>query len=156
VASGASSLRAIVGGPADPVGRGREETRVPKFLLVKHYRGGPQPHHPYPPMGEWAPQDVEAHMAFLRHVRETLTRSGEFVDSRALKPGRTWVRWGGPDAPPVTTEGPDEEHSDLVAGWYLIDVASHERALEVAAYVSSEPGPGGEPIYEWIDVREVY
>jgi hypothetical protein len=21
--------------------------------------------------------------------------------------------------------------------------------------VSSEPGPGGEPLYEWIDVREV-
>ena len=29
------------------------------------------------------------------------------------------------------------------------------RAVELAAYVSSEPGPGGEPLYEWIDVREV-
>jgi hypothetical protein len=27
--------------------------------------------------------------------------------------------------------------------------------VELAAYVSSEPGPGGEPLYEWIDVREV-
>jgi hypothetical protein len=26
---------------------------------------------------------------------------------------------------------------------------------ELAAYVSSEPGSGGEPLYEWIDVREV-
>ena len=26
---------------------------------------------------------------------------------------------------------------------------------ELAAYVSSEPGPGGKPLYEWIDVREV-
>src|ERR671914_2716072 len=42
-----------------------------------------------------------------------------------------------------------------VAGWWLIDVESHERAVELAAYVSSEPGPGGEPLYEWIDVREV-
>jgi hypothetical protein len=32
---------------------------------------------------------------------------------------------------------------------------SHERAAGVAAYVSSEPGPGGEPLYEWIDIREV-
>ena len=31
----------------------------------------------------------------------------------------------------------------------------HERALELAAYVSSEPGPGGESLYEWIDVREI-
>ena len=36
----------------------------------------------------------------------------------------------------------------------MIDVESHERALE-AGYVSSEPGPGGEPLYEWIDVREI-
>ena len=37
----------------------------------------------------------------------------------------------------------------------MIDVESHERAVELAAYVSSEPGPRGEPMYEWIDVREV-
>ena len=37
----------------------------------------------------------------------------------------------------------------------MIDVDSRERALEVAALASSEPGPGGEPLYEWIDVREV-
>ena len=37
--------------------------------------------------------------------------------------------------------------------WSIVE--SHERAVELAAYVSSEPGPGGEPLYEWIDVREV-
>ena len=37
----------------------------------------------------------------------------------------------------------------------MIDVESRERAIELAAYVSSEPGPGGTPLYEWIDVREV-
>jgi hypothetical protein len=42
-----------------------------------------------------------------------------------------------------------------VAGFYMVDVDSRERALEIAAYISSEPGPGGTPLYEWIDVREV-
>ena len=28
-------------------------------------------------------------------------------------------------------------------------------AVELAAYISSVPGPGSEPLYEWIDVREV-
>ena len=37
-------------------------------------------------------------------------------------PARTWVRYGGPDAAPVTTDGPLPETSDLVAGWYMIDV----------------------------------
>ena len=62
---------------------------------------------------------------------------------------------GGPDAAPVTTDGPLPETSDLIAGWYMIDVDSRERALELAAYVSSEPGPGGTPQYEWIDVRKI-
>jgi len=84
-----------------------------------------------------------------------LEENGEYVDVQALTPARTWVRHGGPDAAPVTSDGPLPETSDLVAGWYMIDVESHERAVERAAYVSSEPGPGGEPLYEWIDVREV-
>ena len=57
---------------------------------------------------------------------------------------------------PYTADKPPlPETSDLVAGWYMIDVDSYERAVELAAYVSSEPGPGGTPLYEWIDVREV-
>lgn len=128
---------------------------MPHYLLLKHYRGGPQPHRPVPPMDQWAPEDVEAHMAFLGHVNEMLQESGEWVGAAGLLPARTWVRYGGPDAAPVTTDGPSAETSDLVAGWYMVDVASYERAVEIAAYVSSEPGPGGTPLYEWIDVREL-
>jgi hypothetical protein len=129
---------------------------MPKYLLLKHYRhAGPAPHRPAPPMDQWAPEDVEAHMAFQRHVIDVLTENGEYVDAQALTTARTWVRYGGPDAAPVTTDGPHPETSELVAGWFMIDVDSRERALEVAAYVSSEPGFGGEPMYEWIDVREI-
>jgi len=94
-------------------------------------------------------------MAFQHHVSELLEENGEYVDARALTPSRIWVRYGGPDAAPVTTDGPHPETSDLVAGWYMIDVETYERALEVAAFVSGGPGPGGEPMYEWIDVREI-
>jgi hypothetical protein len=128
---------------------------MPKYLLLKHYRGGPEPHHPFPPLDQWAPEDVDAHMTFLRGVGDMLRESGEYVDVRALTPRQTWVRYGGPDAAPVTTEGPLPETSDLVAGWYMVDVASYERALEIAAHISSEPGPGGGPLHEWIDVREI-
>ena len=106
---------------------------MPKYLLLKHYRGGPEPHRPVPPMDQWAAQDVEAHIAFLRHVSELLEENGEYVDAQALTPARTWVRYGGPDAAPVTTDGPHPETSDLIAGWYMIDVESHERALRARA-----------------------
>ena len=62
---------------------------MPKYLLLKHYRGGPQPHHPFPPMDQWAPEDVEAHMAFQRHVIELLQENGEYVDAQALTPTRS-------------------------------------------------------------------
>ena len=128
---------------------------MPKFLLLKHYRGGPEQHVPFPPMDQWDPADVEAHMAFLKNVNQSLQESGELIDVAALTPARTWVRYGGADAAPVTTDGPHPETSDLIAGWYLLDVETRERALEIAALISSEPGPGGEPLHEWIDVREV-
>jgi hypothetical protein len=128
---------------------------MPKYLLLKHYRGGPEPHHPFPPMDQWAPEDVEAHFAFQRQVIEMLKESGEHVGVEGLTPERTWVRYGGEGAAPVTTDGPHPETSELIAGWFMVDVESRERALEIAAYVSSEPGPGGEPLCEWIDVREV-
>ena len=117
---------------------------MPKYLLLKHYRGGPEPHHPFPPMDQWAPEDVEAHFAFLRHVSELLEENGEYVDAQALTPAQTWVRYGGPDAAPVTTDGPLPETSDLVAGWYMIDVESHERARRARGLhlLRARPGRG--------------
>ena len=128
---------------------------MPKDLILKHYRGGPEPHHPFPTMDKWAPEDVEAHIAFQHHVNDMLSENGEFVDAQGLAPTRTWVRYGGPDAAPVTTDGPHPETSDLIAGYFMVDVDSYDRVLEIAAYISSEPGPGGAPLYEWLDIREV-
>src|SRR3712207_8027073 len=55
------------------------------ILLLKHCRGGPEPHHPFPPMDQWAPEDVEAHMAFQRHVTELL-RSEERRVGKECRP----------------------------------------------------------------------
>lgn len=128
---------------------------MPKYLLLKHYTGGPQHHPNFAPMSDWSVDDINAHMAFQRHVGELLRQSGEFVDVQALGPGGTFVRYGGPDAAPVTTDGPFPETKDLVAGWFMIDVESEARALEIASYLSSAPGKAGEPVYEWIEVRPV-
>ena len=128
---------------------------MPKYLLLKHYRGGPELPFPFPPMPERDPADVDAHMAFLGHVNDLLKETGEWIDAQALSMDQEWVRYGGPDAAPVRSAGPHPETSDLVAGWYAIDVESYDRAVELAAYVSSEPGPGGKPLYEWIQDRQI-
>jgi hypothetical protein len=68
-------------------------------------------------------------MAFQRHVSELLQESGEYVDVQALTPARMWVRYGGPDAAPVTTDGPHPETSDLIAGWYTLKATPVPRRL---------------------------
>jgi hypothetical protein len=50
---------------------------MPKDLLLTHDRGGPEQYRPSPPLDRWAPQDVEAHTAFLQHVSEMVEASGE-------------------------------------------------------------------------------
>ena len=77
-----------------------------------------------------------------------------FVDGQALAPEGTFVQYGGEGRPPVT-DGPFAETKDLIAGWYVIDVDSYDRALELAAELSAAPGAGGEPLREWLEVRPV-
>jgi hypothetical protein len=123
---------------------------MPKYLILKHYSGGPG--QDYVPMSEWTADEIRDHIAFQHHVSDMLRERGEFVDAQALSPAGSYVRYGGPDADPVV-DGPFPEAKELIAGWYVIDVDSLERAHEVAAYVSSAPGKGGEPVYEWLEVR---
>jgi hypothetical protein len=127
---------------------------MPKYLLLKHYRGGPEPAG-FAPMSEWTEDEISAHIAFQREVGRMLSERGEFVDAQAVSPDGAYVRYGGPDAAPVVSDGPFPEAKELVAGWFLVDVESQARAYEIAAHVSSAPGQGGQPIYEWIEVRPV-
>jgi len=135
------------------VGTDPEERTMAKYLLLKHYRGGPK-RMPIGdiPMDQWTPEEVSAHMSFMHHVADTLRESGEFVEGQALSPEGTFVRYDGEGRPPVT-DGPFAESKELIAGWMVIDVDSEERAHEAAAFLSSAPGPGGQPIQEWIEVR---
>ena len=124
-----------------------------KYLLLKHYRGGPEPM-PNSSTGiwDWTPEEINAHIAFMEHVADVLRERGEFVDAQALSPEGTFVRYDSEGKPPVT-DGPFAETKDLIAGWMVIDVESEERAHEAAAFLSSAPGPGGRPLQEWIEVR---
>ena len=122
-----------------------------KYLLLKHYRGAPTPVNDVP-MDQWRPDEVEAHIGFMNDFASRLESSGEFIDGQALSPDGAWVRYDGEGRPPVT-DGPFAETKDLIAGWYVIDVDSYERAIELAGELSAAPGAGGKPIHEWLEVR---
>jgi hypothetical protein len=133
-----------------------KEAVMAKYLLLKHYRGGPKPHpNAATPMDDWTPAEITAHIGFMDDMIEDLKRRGEFVDAQALAPQGEFVRYDGEGRPPVT-DGPFAETKDLIAGWMVIDVESKERAYEAAAYLSSAPGKDGEPLHEWLEVRPFY
>ena len=133
------------------MGRTHEGDPMAKYLLLKHYRGAPAAVNDVP-MDRWAPEEIDAHMTFMRDFAARLEESGEYVDGQALAPEGAWVRYDGEGRPPVT-DGPFPETKDLIVGWYVIDVDSWDRAVELAGELSAAPGAGGEPIHEWLEVR---
>ena len=128
-----------------------EETTMAKYLLLKHYRGGPTPVHDVP-MDRWTPEEISAHMQYMQDFADRAEANGEFVDGQALAPEGTFVWYDGEGRPPLT-DGPFAETKDLIAGWMVIDVDTYERAIELAGELSAAPGAGGRPIHEWLEVR---
>jgi hypothetical protein len=122
-----------------------------KYLLLKHYRGAPEPVNNVP-MDRWAPEEITDHIQFIRDFADRLKGTGEYVDGQALAPEGAWVRYDGEGRPPVT-DGPFAETKDLIAGWMIIDVESYDRAVELAGELSAAPGAGGKPIHEWLELR---
>ncbi len=107
-------------------------------------------------IGAWAPTDAQAHIEFQRRMSEQLTESGELVEAQALtEPQLAKVVVHDGVGAPVVTDGPFPEGKELLAGYRIVDVESPERAIEIAAEASAAPGPGGRPIKQPIEVREL-
>ena len=115
-----------------------------KYLILKHYRGGPAPTVDYPPADQWLPAEGDAHLQFMGDFLARLEESGEFVDEPGAEArGRIRpVRRGGSAA---GDHGPFAETKDLIAGWCIVDVESWDRAVQLAGELSAAPGPGGRP-----------
>ena len=125
-----------------------------KYLFLKHYRGAPEAVNPAP-LDQWTPEEFSAHVKYMEDFAARLQESGEYVSGEALAPEGMWVRYDGEGRPPVT-DGPFAETQDLSAGLMIVDVESHERAIELAGELSAAPGKDGKPIHEWLEVRPFY
>jgi len=135
-----------------PIGVPNEWEFYVKFLLLTKYaeiEGIPAP-------TEWEPAEITAHMDHLNALNKEPAASGELVEVVILRGPdlATIVTFDGIGAP-VCTDGPFAESKELLAGIQMIDVESRARAVEIAAKVSAAPGPGGRPIAQPIEVREL-
>jgi hypothetical protein len=103
----------------------------------------------------WSEKDVQAHFAVLKGINKELSESGEFVGTEGLAwPEQAKVVRAGKDSAPVT-DGVFPESKEFLAGYWIVDVDSAERAYEIAARISGAPGPGGEPLSMPIEVRQI-
>ena len=93
---------------------------------------------------------------FMKRFHKELTESGELVGAEGMaSPGEARVVRAGKGGAPEVTDGPFPEAKEFLAGYWIVDVETTERAYALAARASAAPGKGGMPLNMAIEVRQV-
>ena len=123
-----------------------------KFMLMMNAPRGKNDY----AIHNWPPQDIKAHIAFMIRFARELSEAGELVSAEGLAaPAQAKVVRATKTGAPEVTDGPFAEAKEFLAGYWIVDVDSPDRAYEIAARASAAPGPGGAPMNMAIEVREV-
>lgn len=103
----------------------------------------------------WPKKDLQAHIAFMMGLNKQLHERGELVSAEGLSfPDQAKLVRVGKDGWPIT-DGVFPESKEFLAGFWIIDVDSPERAYDIAARISAAPGPGGAPLNMPIELRPI-
>jgi hypothetical protein len=104
----------------------------------------------------WAPEDLKRHIQFMKDFAHELHAAGELVGAEGLaSPEQARIVRAGKGGAPEVTDGPFAEAKEFLAGYWIVDCETTQRAYEIAARASAAPGPGGKPLNMPIEVREV-
>jgi hypothetical protein len=123
-----------------------------KFMLMMHAPRG---------KGDWAvmdwpPQALKAHIDFMMGLNKELAEAGELVGAEGLAmPSQARIVRADANGAPEVTDGPFAESKEFLAGYWIVDVESPERAYAIAAAASAAPGKDGKPLNMAIEVRQV-
>ena len=122
-----------------------------KFMMMMHAPRGTGEYQ----ISSWTPEELRAHIEFMKAFNKDLSAAGEFVMAEGLAPpGAARMVRGGP-AGETITDGPFAESKEFLVGYWIVDVESEQRAFDLAAKASMAPGPGGKPLHLSIEVRQV-
>jgi hypothetical protein len=80
-------------------------------------------------------QERDSIMSGHENFMKTTKESGEFIATQALGDPSTSVTVRGTGGVPAVTDGPFLEAKEFMGGYYLVDVESKERAVELAQLV---------------------
>ncbi len=102
----------------------------------------------------WSQEDLKVMVECMHELNRELQESGEFVEARGLTgPDAMKTVQAQEDGEPIITDGPFTETKEVLAGYWVVDVASEERAVELALRISRTPGPGGRPLNQAVEVH---
>ena len=123
-----------------------------KFMLMMHAPRGTGGWD----VAEWKPEDVRAMVTFMHDLNGDLKASGELVAAEGLTaPGDARIVRAGKNGKPVVTDGPFAETKEFLAGFWIVECPTAERAYEIAGRASAAPGRGGAPMNMPLEVRAV-
>ena len=80
----------------------------------------------------WSEEEVARHFEAMSAFYADLSASGEMVSGFGLADPSYTVTVEIRDGRPVASDGPYAEAKEVLAGFGIVDVASHERAVELA------------------------
>ena len=107
-------------------------------------------------VASWTPDDLKAHIGFMKRLNEGLRAEGTLVGAEGLAPpGQAKIVRAGKGSAPEVTDGPFAEAKEFLAGYWIVDVETPAQAYAIAARASAAPGPAGRPLNIPIEVREV-
>ena len=127
-----------------------------KYMLIMN-----TPRDGYTQYMNWPKKILEANIAFMQTFTQKLSQAGELVGTWGLaSPEQASLVRAGRDGKPIT-DGVFPESKEFLAGFWIVDVDSPERAYQIAAEASTAPGTtvkaadGGTIDHLWIEVRAI-
>jgi hypothetical protein len=103
----------------------------------------------------WSAEDFAAMGAFMESFNHDLVESGELVETRGLSAPVHTRRIQLQQGVPVVTDGPYAETYEVLAGYWIVECDSFDRATEIAARLASCPGPADAAQRAFADVRPI-
>jgi hypothetical protein len=103
----------------------------------------------------WSAEDFAAMAEFMEAFNKDLADSGELVETRGLAAPVLTRRLQLQQGLPVVTDGPYAETQEVLAGYWIVECESFDRATEIAARLGDTPAPEFVRATAYADVRPV-
>ena len=102
----------------------------------------------------WTQEEWAALGTFMQAFNQELLDSGELVETRGLSAPAHTRRIQFKEGAPVVTDGPYAEAEEVLAGYWIVECESFDRATAIASRLSACPYPSGAPA-PMADVRPI-